>query len=321
MNNYSRLKVASTSLVFFSITLFLASQSIAETLPLPPLAQSSEESFTEGKEKMLSDTPKYAQIEFSSLVGEIFVNPQHTGRITTVRAFLKGGSPRDNPVVNVRETKDGWEKVIVASSESDAVELVATGRKGTLKISLSKEKLPSQGDKLQSINQIIVSFGELSATLVTPDKEISKPVGFEVGVFDFKKDKFISGDIIAIKNNQIAVKFHDLPPTVINKDGTIRVSLKTPDGSFLGAELKAWGYNLYVADADIGKPAPIKAEVFGLPEDATLKFTFEPLSGQDITPNTKTLTVKEINKGTHIAKIVTSIPGAQPLSVAVDKVD
>jgi hypothetical protein len=321
MNKNSILKLASISLVFISIILSIASHLIAETLPLSLLAQSSEELFTEGKEKMLPDTPKYAQIEFSSLVGEIFVNPQHTGRITTVRAFLRGGSPRDNPVVNVRETKDGWEKLVVASSESDAVELVATGRKGSLKISLSMGKLPDQVDKLQSINQNIISFGQLSTTLVTPDKEISKPAGFEVGILDFKENKFISGDIIAIKNNQIAVKFHDLPPGVINKDGMIRVSIKTHDGSFLGADLKAWGYNLYVADADIGKPAPIKAEVFGLPEDAKLKFIFEPLSGQDITPNTKTLTVKEINKGTPIAKIVTSIPGAQPLSVVVDKID
>ncbi|MCI0454291.1 MAG: hypothetical protein L0Y68_04760 [Candidatus Dadabacteria bacterium] len=321
MNNYSRLKLASTSLVFFSITLFLASQSIAETLPLPPLAQSSGELFTEGKEKMLSDTPKYAQIEFSSLVGEIFVNPQHTGRITTVRAFLKGGTPRENPVVNVRETKDGWEKIVVASSESDAVELVATGRKGSLKISLSKGGLPSEIDKLQSLNQIIIGFGKLSTTLITPDKEISNLAGFEVGILDLKEDKFMNGDVIGIKDSEIAVEFHDLPPTVMNKDGTIRVSLKTPDGSFLGADLKAWGYNLFVADADVGKPAPIKAEVFGLPEDAKLKFFFEPLSGQDITPDTKTLTVKEINKGTPIAKIVTSIPGAQPISVIVEKVD
>src|SRR3972149_314418 len=126
-----------------------------------------------------------------------------------------------------------------------------------------------------------------------------------MGILDFKDDKFINGEIIAIKNNQVAVNFHDLPPTVVNKDGMIRVSLKTPDGSFLGADLKAWGYNILVGEI----------------EDAKLKFTFLPLPEQDITPNTKTLTVKDINKGTPIAKIVTSIPGDQPLSVLVEKVD
>jgi hypothetical protein len=320
MNNNGRLKSASASLMFISITLlFISSQLFAETLHLPLLAQSPEESFTEGK--MLSDAPKYTQVEFSSLVGEFFVNPLYTGKITTVRTFLKEGSPRDNPIVNVRETKNGWEKIIVSSSESDAVGLLATGRKGSLKISLSKGGLPSEIDKLRSLNQIIIGFGKLSTTLITTDKEISNLAGFEVGILDLKEDKFMNGDIIAIKDSEIAVEFHDLPPTVMNKDGTIRVSLKTPDGSFLGADLKAWGYNLFVDDADVGKPAPIKAEVFGLPEDAKLKFFFEPLSGQNITPDTKTLTVKEINKGKPIAEIVTSIPGAQPISVMIEKVD
>ncbi len=321
MDKGIRLKLTSVSLVFISVVLFAVFQLLSETLPLCTLAQAKEQLLAKDEREGLLETPAYAQVEFNSLVGEIFVNPRYTGRITTIRTFLKDGSPRDNPVVNVRETKDGWEKVVVSESESDAVELIATGKKGSLKISLSKGEAPSEVDKPQSLGQVVITFGLLSTTLIVPDKKITKPSGFEIGILDFKEDKFINGDIIAIKNNQVAVEFHDLPPAVVDKDGMIRVSLKTPDGSFRGADLKAWGYNLYVADADIGKPAPIKAKVFGLPEDAKLKFTFESLSEQNITPNTKTLTVKEINKGTPLAKIATSIPGAQPLSVVVEKVD
>ncbi|MGH7909704.1 MAG: hypothetical protein ACRENW_07645 [Thermodesulfobacteriota bacterium] len=321
MNNNNRLKVVVVSLFFISCAFFLVSGLLAQMLPSHALAQSSEQQATKEKGKNSLETVTYTQVEFSSLIGDIFVNPRYTGRITTVRTFLKDGSPRDNPVVNVRETKDGWEKVIVSESESDAVELIATGKKGSLKISLSKEEAPSEVDKLQSLNQIIIRFGQLSATLITLDKKISKPAGYEISILDTKEDKFRNGDIIAINNNQIAVKFHDLPPTVVNKDGNIRLSLKTPDGSFLGADIKAWGYNILVGEIDVGKPLPIKGEVFGLPEDAKLKFTFEPLPEQNITPNTKTLTVKDINKGTTIAKVVTSIPGAQPLSVVVEKVD
>ncbi|MBF8302876.1 MAG: hypothetical protein HW396_1157 [Candidatus Dadabacteria bacterium] len=321
MNNNNKLKVIVVSLFFISCAFFLVSGLLTQMLPSHALAQSSEQQITEGKGKNPSETVTYTQVEFSSLIGDIFVNPRYTGRITTVRTFLKDGSPRDNPVVDVRETKDGWEKVVVSESESDAMELIATGKKGSLKITLYKEQTSSEVDKLQSLNQIVISFRHLSTTLITPGKEISNPAGFEMGILDFKDDKFINGEIIAIKNNQVAVNLHDLPPTVVNKDGIIRVSLKTPDGSFLGADLKAWGYNILVGEIDVGKPLPIKAEVFGLPEDAKLKFTFLPLPEQDITPNTKTLTVKDINKGTPIAKIVTSIPGDQPLSVLVEKVD
>lgn len=321
MNNNNRLKVIVVPLFFISCAFFLVAGLLTQMLPSHALAQSSEQQATKGKGKSSLETVTYTQVEFSSLIGDIFVNPRFTGRITTVRTFLKDSSPRDNPVVDVRETKDGWEKVVVSESESDAVELIATGKKGSLKISLSKEEAPSEVDKLQSLGQVVITFGLLSTTLIAPDKKITKPSGFEMGILDFKEDKFINGDIIAIKNNQVAVNFHDLPPTVVNKDGNIRLSFKTPDGSFLGADLKAWGYNILVGEIEVGKPLPIKAEVFGLPEDAKLKFTFEPLLEQNITPNIKTFTVKDINKGTTIAKIVTSIPGAQPLSVVVEKVD
>src|ERR1700758_1933150 len=46
------------------------------------------------------ETPIYTQIELNSIVGEIFVNPQYTGKITSVRTFSKTGSPRDNPAVD-----------------------------------------------------------------------------------------------------------------------------------------------------------------------------------------------------------------------------
>src|SRR5574341_1536316 len=156
-NNRLKVKLVVLSLFFISCAFFLVSRLLAQVLHPQALAQSSELQVTEEKGRNPSETATYAQVEFSSLVGEIFVNPRYTGRITTVRTFLKDGSPRDNPVVNVRETKDGWEKVIVSESESDAVELIATGKKGSLKISLSKEKAPSEVDKLQSLNQIIIS--------------------------------------------------------------------------------------------------------------------------------------------------------------------
>ncbi|MGH7793012.1 MAG: hypothetical protein ACREOB_11925, partial [Thermodesulfobacteriota bacterium] len=58
---------------------------------------------------------------------------------------------------------------------------------------------------------------------------------------------------------------------------------------------------------------------FGLPGEAKLNFSFRSLPGQKITPATRTLTVEEVNSGEPVVTIVTSIPGAQPLSVSVEK--
>jgi hypothetical protein len=281
----------------------------------------AEEKKVPKEDKIHSEAPVYNEVEFSSIVGEFFVNPQYTGKITTVRTFPKGGSPRDNPVVDVRETDDGWEKVIVSQSESDAESLIATGRNGSLKISLPKGKPPIKSDRLQPLGDLIISFGDLNATLIMPPVEISQPGGFGIGIRDSKENKFINGDIIAVRKNQVAVKFRDLPFTVVNREGAVRISLKKPGGDILEADLKAWGYNIVIPDTGTGKSASITAEVFGLPNDAKLKFTFESLPGQNITPPTTTLPVMKINMGASLGTITTSIPGPQPLSVSVERVN
>src|SRR5712692_8817909 len=62
------------------------------------MSAAAEKEVPKKEEKIHSEAPVYNEAEFSSIVGEFFVNPQYTGRITTVRTFPKGGSPRDNPV-------------------------------------------------------------------------------------------------------------------------------------------------------------------------------------------------------------------------------
>lgn len=281
----------------------------------------AEEKEVQKEEGIHSEAPVYNEVEFSSIVGEFFVNPQYTGKITTIRIFPKGGPPRDNPVVDVRETDDGWERVIVSQSESDAESLIATGQRGSLKVSLPKQKPSIKSDKLQPLDDIIISFGVLNATLVMPPVEIPRPGGFEVGIRDAKENRLIKGDIIAVRRDEVALKFHDLPSTVVGKEGAVRISLKKPGGSVLDADLKAWGYNIVIPDTGTGKSASITAEVFGLPDDAKLKFTFESLPGQKINPSTITLPVRRINMGASLGTITTSIPGPQALSVSVERVN
>ncbi len=285
------------------------------------IIEAKEKEVPKKEEKIHSETPAYNEVEFGSIVGEFFVNPEYTGRITTVRTFPKGGSPRDNPVVDVRETDDGWEKVIVSQSESDAESIIATGHRGSLKISLPKRKPLAKSDKLQQLGDLIISFGDLYATLIMPSAEISQPGSFEVSILDPKENKFIKGDIIAIRRDQVAVNFHDLSSNIVNEDGKFRINLKKPGGDSFQADLKAWGYNILIPDTGTGKSTSITAEVFGLPNDAKLKFTFESLPGQNVTPSTTTLPVRKINMGASLGTITTSIPGSQALSVSVERVN
>jgi hypothetical protein len=266
------------------------------------------------------EPPLYTEVEFSSIVGETLINPEYTGGIATARTLLKTGLPNTKTDLEVKEIEGGWQKVIVPKSESDAQGLIVTGRRGSLKISPSKGKTPTGVDRIQPLTDLIIGFGQLNSTLLVP-MTVSQPSGFGIDILNYNTSEFISGKIVAIKDNEIAVRFEDLPSTVVSRDGKIRVSLKESGDRFLNADLRAWGYNVFVPDTDIEKGSSVKAQVFGLPDDARLKFTFESLPGQTITPSSRTLTVREINSGTPLVEIVTSIPGAQPLSVLVERTD
>jgi len=269
--------------------------------------------------KTLYGPPLYSEVEFSSIVGEIFVNPDYSGRISNVWTLLRDGLPGGRQGVEVAKSSDGWERIIVHESEFNARGLIATGKKGTIKVTISEKEAPSWSDKIKSLNELTIGFGQLKATFLTP-MTISQPSAFGIEVLDYKGEQFISGEVIAVKDNEIAVEFVNLPSSVVSRDGTIRVSLKESKERFLNADLQAWGYNILVPETDIGRESQIKAEVFGLPGEDQVRFTFAPLSGQKITPLTRTLTVQEVNSGEPLATLVTSIPGTQPLSVSVEKV-
>lgn len=269
-----------------------------------------------------SEVPVYTQIEFDSLVGETFINPRFIGRISTVRKLTEAGLLERIPILNVKETEDGWQNVFIPSSESDAAGFVVTGTGGSLKVSLREGNKAAGVNKLRPLgSEIVIAFGELSATLIAPFKTADMPGGFEISVLDFGKNKLIRGSIVAIKDDQLAVRFENLPLSVVNKEGMIRISLKKPEGSFLGADLKAWGYDIFVSDTEVEKSAAITGRVFGLGEGERVKFTFQPLPGQNIIPSAATLTVKEINQNTSLANITTSIPGSQPISVLVEAIN
>lgn len=272
----------------------------------------------ESKVSSLSEVPLYTQVNFSQIVGEIFINSKYTGEIISVKGINVN---KDSAEIDIQETSNGWKKVTVPPSKSITEGFQVEGIRGSLRVSLSGVKGPAQVNEIQPLDNLIISFGELNATLLLPVKRISEPGNFEIGILDYKRNNFIIGNIIAIIGNQMAIKFQNLPPTVVDQNGIIRVSIKKPNDSFIGADLKAWGYNISVPEIQTGKSIPIKANIFGLPKGAKLKFKFKPVSGQRVTPLSRILSVEKINSGASLATVVTSIPGDQPLSVVVERVN
>lgn len=261
------------------------------------------------------------EILFTSISGEIYLNPKRIGRIVSVTPVGPGNSSSSKHEIEFDRTKDLWPVVIVPQSLSNLEGLNVTGEEGSISISRSGEKrAPDLNEnELKTITKPKVAFGQLSSTILFRDMNVNTPSKFEIGVFDFKDNKFINGDIIALTNNQMAVKFENLPSTVISREGKLRYSLKDEDGSFINSDMAAWGYEIMIPDADIGKDVPIKAQIFGLTDDAKVKFTFQPVEGQKYSLPVNTLSVREINSGQPITTISTSIAGNQLISVTVEE--
>jgi hypothetical protein len=274
----------------------------------------------DGSKLAMASAPPLSELELTSLTGEIFINPKFTGKINSARTLNRNELLGKKVEIEIRTLTDNWKKLVIPSSFSEAFGLVISGKDGIIKITLSQNSSPSSGSgTLKSISDLFIEFGALHATFTFPPLNILEPSNFEIGILDTVNNTFINGDIIALKRNQAAVKFENLPSSVVNSEGLIRISLRKSDGTFINSDIPAWGYNIIVSETDTGVAAPITAEVFGLADDVEVKFSFISLSGQIINPSMKTLTVGEINKGTQVSTITTKIEGAQPITVTVRK--
>jgi hypothetical protein len=267
-----------------------------------------------------SGYPRYTEAELTSIDGEIFINPLYTGKVNSVRIIDLNGLIGQKVDIEVRVLTDGWRKFTIPQSAAGSYGVIVSGDEGILKISRPKNPVAIPGTGLQPVNKVVIEFGSLGTTFLFPAMNVLEPSKVELGVLNNSDDKFINGNIIALKSDQAAVEFDGLPSSAVNKNGMMRVSLKEPGGTFINSDIPAWGYNINVSETDIDAPAPITAEVFGLPDDVQVRFDFSSLSGQVINPSTKILTVGEINKGTTVSTITTKIGGAQPLTVTVKRV-
>jgi len=275
---------------------------------------------TDGIDVAMASQPQYTEAVLASLDGEIYINPKYTGKVSAVRTIDKNGLLGEKVGVETRIMTDGWRKFSLPLSMSGAYGVIVSGDEGILKLSRSETPYTGPGGELKSINDDIIEFGSLNTTFTFPGQNVLEPSEYEIGVRNNADNSFINGNIIAMKSDQAAVEFLDLPPTSVNKEGVMHVSLKKPDGTFINGNLPAWGYNIMVPETEVDSPAPITAEVFGLPGDAEIRFDFTSLSGQIIDPSTRILTVGEINKGETVSTITTKFGGAQPLTVLVKRV-
>lgn len=266
-----------------------------------------------------SHAPLSTEILLTSISGEIYLNPEYIGRIASITPLGTDSPGSSKPKIEFNQTKDLWPVVIVPQSLSNLQGLNVTGEEGSLRISRSGGEKTPNGNELGTITKPRVGIGQLSSTILFPEMNVTEPSKFEIAVFDFKDNKFINGDIIALTNDQMAVKFENLPSTVISEEGKIRYSVKEQDGSFINSDLAAWGYEIMIPDTDIGKTVPIKAKIFGLPDESKVKFTFHALQGQRFSSPATILSVKEINSGEPITMISTSIGGDQLIRVSAEE--
>lgn len=265
--------------------------------------------------------PSYTEVELTSLQGEIFVNPDYIGKVRSVRTIDRSGLLGDRVEVEVRIMTDNWRKFSLPPELSGAFGIIISGENGILKISLPEAPESPGGEAVYSIEKLLIEFGILNTTFIFPPQNVLEPSKFKVGLLDNRSDSIIPGKAIVMKSNELAADFTNLPSAVVNTEGLLRVSITSPGGSFINAEIPAWGYNITVPETDISKPAPITAEVFGLDQGSEIRFNFTSLADQVIVPSTKVMTVEEINSGDTVATITTKIGGPQPLTVTVKRVN
>ena len=216
----------------------------------------------------------------------------------------------------------GWLKIKGAEISEDSIGLVVGGTRGVVFIKEDSGLGHKQdGKAIEKIDELVVRIGKLEGAVYIKDFDPSVIEKLEAAVLDNKRKEFIWGDIIVVSEGFMAIEFDSLSREVINKDGNLRLSITTPNGSFVSSELKAWGYDVFVSDSEIDKPASIKAKIYGVKKKDKVEFSFVEAPGQEITPEKQVFNVKEINSNKTVAEIVSTSEGSQPLQVDIKRVE
>ncbi len=286
-----------------------------------------------GEEKIIIQAKglEYSRATFTTISGEVAINPAYTGRITEVRFTTPEGNPlKEQPRVKVVGTGDGWYKLSIPDAISKDASFQVMGDIGILQLSPSPKKKPStRGASSEGVGglkpisePLIFTNGICNTSFYIPQMDISQPTKFKIGIFDWAKNEYIVGNVVALKSDQVAVSFTELSNTVVSKEGEIVAILARPDGDPLEVEAKGWGYNIIMNfDPLVTEPTPMKLEIFGLSPDTKVRVTLKPIEGQTIKPLANVLTVAQINSGALVATVSTTIAAPQPLNILVEPVE
>jgi hypothetical protein len=301
--------------IFGIVFLFAASIIV----PSPTLA--GEAARSEMGHMLGSYTPKFAEARFTKLGGSVLVNAGIIGeKATSYPRFAMSEEAPKSTRLSTSYVSSRWVKVNIPEELKNVLAgLIVSGSGGSVKIKVEGIKPYNElNGAFGSLGELVVANGRLSTTLLVPHEEVADPSGIGVEIFDFGKKEFVRGEVVAVSGSEVAVEFAGLSTRgVVTKHGVARLSIMTSPGRFINSSLSAWGYDIEVKDADVGKSSPIKAWIYGLPPGERVSFRFSPLSGQRITPLSSDYLVRQVNAGVPVAWIETTIEGVQPLSVEV----
>lgn len=263
------------------------------------------------------------EVVVPKLNGEIYINISKIGANPKVRELTGNGKYVDLNN-NIKQEMVGlrWLKIKGAKISEGSEGLVVGGTRGVVFIKedsgLEHKRV---GKAITNIDELVVRMSRLEGTIYLKGFDPSVMDKLELAILDNKRKEFTWGDIITVSEGFMAIEFDSLSREVINKDGNLRLSITTPNGSFVSSDLKAWGYDIFVSDSEIDKPASIKAKIYGLRKKDKVEFSFVEAPGQEITPLKQIFNVKEINSNKTVAEIVSTSGGNQPLQVDIKRVE
>lgn len=202
---------------------------------------------------------------------------------------------------------------------SDVAKVVIAG---TLASAVLESRGGSPGAVAAEPGEILPTGGDVR---INPDGSIKESISVGENVeieklLDYKM--FVAQQpvtIVAARENEIAIDGYGFAPAeTISESGTVNIRLQTPDGTALSKDVPCWMANLVMEPVThVGKPAPIKLVIDGVPGNQIVDIIFIPGPGQSITPLNVSSTVDEL-KGS-IAVITTEATGPQKLDAVISR--
>ncbi|MBN2242617.1 MAG: hypothetical protein JW793_08000 [Acidobacteria bacterium] len=260
--------------------------------------------------------PAVTTMTFTALQGKTVVNQDFLGPVETVKFTAVDGREIAPKEADADFDDHGDHITVRVGKLARLGGIVITGVAGTVQLLAGGGGAPTPAAGVAAADGMIeVRNGAVRETFSVPEEatDILGNPREHIATIDGQPVS-----VVAVREGQIGISGRNIQPS---GSGLSRLEVTSPSGSLVAGTSASWGYDITMPEiTKTGLWVPVMAQVYGLDPQVRVIFRFIPQPGQQLDPETATMTAAELMVPAPVTRIRAERPGTQSLNVSVEAV-